>query len=361
MTAAPSPRWTRTLRTLLRFSLVLTLLVVLAGSIVRMTGSGMGCPDWPRCFGQTVPPTRMDQVLWNGTTAYREGQMVIHRDTLWSARTDLPAQPAFDRSLWTPYTRHSYATFVPMHTWIEFINRLFGAALGIPVFLAWVWSLTRFKSHPRWAAALFGGLLLLLFEAWLGKVVVDGNLVPHHITYHLLGAFGLLAVFTAVHRSVSTEAEAHSWFFEEESRSIQTRNAARLLLIFSVLLLVQIAMGAWVRESVDALRALWGTAPVDKLSGVIYIHRAFSLLLVAASFYLIQKTEGLAGIRARAGLIAGLILTETLVGTLLYFLELPVGLQPVHLLLSAAVFVVAVDAAVLAFLQFRSHRRLGAS
>ena len=360
MASEPTPRWTFILRSFLRLSLALTLLVVLAGSVVRMTGSGMGCPDWPRCFGQTIPPTRMDQVLWNPLQTYAEGQMVLHHDTLWTANGTAQPQSVFNRAQWSAYTKHNYATFVPAHTWIEFINRLLGAALGIPVFLAFAWSISRYRAHRKWVAALLLGLVLLLFEAWLGKVVVDGNLVPHHITYHLLGAFGLLAVFTAVHRSVSTEAEAHSWFFEEQSRSEQTESAGKWLALFAALLLVQISTGALVRESVDGLRATTGTAVSSQLTSLVYVHRTYSLLLVGLTFYLLRKTDGLAGIRARVGLMAGLALAETALGAVLYYFNIPRSLQPLHLLFSAFLFVLAVDAAVLAFLQVRSHKRLSA-
>ena len=67
---------------------VLVFLVVLAGSVVRMTGSGMGCPDWPKCFGLLIPPTSEDQIRWSADSEYEEGQMVIESDTLWQAQTD---------------------------------------------------------------------------------------------------------------------------------------------------------------------------------------------------------------------------------------------------------------------------------
>jgi cytochrome c oxidase assembly protein subunit 15 len=92
----------------------------------------------------------------------------------------------------------------------------------------------------------------------------------------------------------------------------------------------------------------------------VYVHRTYSLLLVGLTFFLLRKTDGLAGIRARVGLMTGLALAETALGAVLYYFNIPQSLQPLHLLFSAFLFVLAVDAAVLAFLQVRSHKRLSA-
>ena len=133
---ASEDRLSRWIRRTARTAFVSAFLVVLAGSIVRMTGSGMGCPDWPKCFGLTIPPTHEAQVRWQPDAPYDAGRMILASDSLWVAPADHRSGSAFeaDRAtgLWTHYTRHDYAHFNPFHTWVEFINRLLGAFAGLP-------------------------------------------------------------------------------------------------------------------------------------------------------------------------------------------------------------------------------------
>ena len=111
---------------LARASFWLAFVVVLAGSVVRMTGSGMGCPDWPKCFGLLVPPTKASQVTWTPGAKYEKGRMLLHRDTLWVAQEPFVAREfeiERNRGQWRPYLKHDYAIFNAAHTWIEFVNR----------------------------------------------------------------------------------------------------------------------------------------------------------------------------------------------------------------------------------------------
>ena len=63
-------------------SILIVYLVILAGAIVRMTGSGMGCPDWPKCFGYLIPPTERSQLDWKPNSDFNKNQIIIIKDEL---------------------------------------------------------------------------------------------------------------------------------------------------------------------------------------------------------------------------------------------------------------------------------------
>ena len=104
-------------------ALILVYLVILAGALVRMTGSGMGCPDWPKCFGYYIPPTDQKELEFTPNKAYDKGQVIIKNEGLLVAKSDFTAAASFSENNWEAYTKHDYAIFNPAHTWIEYINR----------------------------------------------------------------------------------------------------------------------------------------------------------------------------------------------------------------------------------------------
>jgi heme A synthase len=131
--------------------------------------------------------------------------------------------------------------------------------------------------------------------------------------------------------------------------------------LLAALLLGQTVLGTGVREGVDALVHQLGFGAsrdgwVDQLEPGVLIHRSFSLLLLALAYALYRRSAGLAGLRARAGLVLLILGTEAAVGAALYYLDLPRGLQPLHLMLSAGAWMILVDAVAKAGLMLRATR-----
>ncbi len=322
---------------------ILVFLVVLAGSVVRMTGSGMGCPDWPKCFGLLIPPTSEDQVKWTPNFEYQEGQMVIENDTLWQAQTThVSSGDSFSSSeFWAHYTKHDYAEFNSFHTWVEYINRLLGALSGIPILLLFILSITSEKVVPIVLAS--GALLSVLFVSWLGKLVVDGNLIPFSVTIHAVCALGILAFLVGMMQYLKADQFAIS-------------DALEGLIITSFsLAFLQLVLGTQVREQVDVLLEQGITRPeiLDSLPTWWKIHRTavWPLILIhlAWAVPLLKVSE----LRKYAGLTIGIILTLATTGFLFVKLGFPAFIQPAHILLAFGL--ILVDLRVLLAIQI--HRR----
>ena len=183
-----------------KLSLVLVLFVILAGSLVRMTGSGMGCPDWPKCFGYLIPPTTEKDVFWKSNFNYKKGIMILKNEKFYSAKNDFLSSNEFISSNWLEYTKHNYNEFSVMNTWFEFINRLIGAIAGIATLVMFVFSLNYIKHKPTITFMSFLVVLSMLFQAWLGKLVVDSNLAPYKITVHMFMAIIILCLIILIYR-----------------------------------------------------------------------------------------------------------------------------------------------------------------
>ena len=88
-----------------KITIISVYLIFIAGSVVRMTGSGMGCPDWPKCFGYTIPPTTEEQLTWKANTTFEKGVIIIVNEALYVAKKDITTSQQFKSSNWEAYTK----------------------------------------------------------------------------------------------------------------------------------------------------------------------------------------------------------------------------------------------------------------
>jgi cytochrome c oxidase assembly protein subunit 15 len=319
-------------RNWIKISLVIIYLVIVAGAVVRMTGSGMGCPDWPKCFGYYIPPTEEAEITWKAQQDYFEGQIIVYEESLKVAVKNFTSTEAFDQSKWKKYEKHAYAEFNATHTWIEYINRLLGALSGLAVLIMALLSIKKWKVKKRITLISLFTLVLLLFQAWLGATVVYSELLPSRITIHMLVALVITALLIYLLSTTKDQDE------------LQTATPLfRNLLAFGILIsLVQVALGTQVRQSVDeAVRSLGADAKTQWLTdpGIkFYIHRSFSILvvLINLSIWYLNRKKNLGF--TWTNLLIIFIGLEVISGISMYYLDFLFGMQALHLVMAALFF-----------------------
>ncbi|MEW6766375.1 MAG: COX15/CtaA family protein [Pseudomonadota bacterium] len=285
-------------------------ILIAVGSMVRATGAGMGCPDWPTCFGQIIPPTDVSQLPENYQEIYR------------------------DRG-------YADVEFNAVKTWTEFFNRLTGVTIGF-LSLWTLWAAFRVRRDDRlnngpvfWYTLT--AFLLVGFNGWLGKVVVSSNLHPAMITTHMVAS--LLVVASLV--------LAISYSMRDTLRmSLQGALSTRgWLIVGMVLTIVQIALGVQVRERIDIIslqldyaeRATW----VAQVGAPLTVHILGALAIVGYNLWLglrVLRRDDNPLIQKLATAMMGVVLVELTIGMSLAGLGFPAFLQPLHLMLAALVF-----------------------
>lgn len=313
-------------------SLILVYLVIAAGAIVRMTGSGMGCPDWPKCFGYLIPPTERNQLDWKSNHQYHEGEVIIVSEILQVAIYDFNSSIEYESKNWEDYTEHDYALFNATHTWIEFINRLLGALAGLSTLVLFFSTLWRIKKDV-WSTVLsFLVLLGMGFQGWLGKTVVDSNLIPYKITIHMVMA--LLIVLLLI---ILLARESHSKSVLKNTAVLQ-----KVLGIGLILTLIQIGMGTQVRQFVDEQMHTFNledtSAWLSDWPLLFYIHRSFSIIVLLVHGYLgylLYQNKMIPNVYI---VILSLLSLEILTGIWMYYFDFPFSSQPLHLLIASLLF-----------------------
>jgi cytochrome c oxidase assembly protein subunit 15 len=282
-------------------------LVITAGSVVRASGAGMGCPDWPMCFGQLIPPTEEAQLPANYHEIY--------------------AQRGYENT-----------EFNPVKTWTEYGNRLIGATLGILVLLT-AWSSRRYLQTDKTVFFLsLSTVFLVGFQAWLGSVVVASNLQPFKITMHMVMALILVGLL------IYTVTRSQRDFLVQLDIYAIPPRIKTVLIVALFMTLLQIAMGTQVREAVDSIanaqvaREFWrADFPV-----LFYIHRSFSSIILFTNLWIawniIKNADKQNPLFQGAVVLAAGVIIGILAGVCLDRLGMPAAAQPVHLVMANLIF-----------------------
>lgn len=282
--------------------------LILVGGVVRASGAGMGCPDWPKCFGRWVPPTDVSQLPDN----YQE--IYAHRG-------------------------YADTEFNAFKTWTEYVNRLIGASIGLLIFATLLLSLSYWSVDRIVVASSFASFVLVGFNGWLGSVVVASNLVPVIVTLHMVAA--LLVVGALIYAVARSNRLAGAIDTVRSSATIPW-----LIGLVLLLSLVQLVLGTQVREQVDHIARVLGEGRREHWAGefgrAFLAHRSFSIVILLANSALAvcvaRATSSGSSLRRSVYVLMGIIVAEIVVGALLYYAGMPAVLQPLHLLLSALLF-----------------------
>jgi cytochrome c oxidase assembly protein subunit 15 len=317
---------------IVQISIISVYLIFLAGSIVRMTGSGMGCPDWPKCFGYYIPPTSEEQITWKPNTEFKKGFIIIKDEALFVAENDINTSSDFNISNWKKYTKHDYAKFNKYHSWTEYINRLSSVLAGF-VFLFLIYAAAKFwKENKTIPLLAFAAFFLMLVEGAMGKIVVDTNLKPGLITIHMVLGLVIIALLLQLKFIISDNKTKYKY-----------NSLFNKLLIVSVLFsLIQIALGTQVRQFIDEQVKQLGfenkNYSLMDPSFKFYFHRSFTIAIVFVNLglFYINQIKGLG--YQLVNWIVFLIFLETITGILMYYAEFPLGTQAIHLLSGAILF-----------------------
>ena len=273
---------------------IATYLLIMVGGFVRAAGAGLGCPDWPKCFGYWLPPAEASQIAAKG----------------------------FDPAL-----------FNPTLMWIEYGNRMIGVLVG---FLILATTVVAYRHHRQvgrifWpTVAAFG---LVLFQGWLGGKVVEFDLAGWIVTVHLILA--LVIVILLLYATVC------AFFPGGKPLPVippERQTIARMGQALVGLGLVQLTLGALVRGHIDDIASKTGLPRAEWVGQVgtfDHLHRAGALVLtlavLAVAFSVVRQRDLHPWLRRTAWTMAGLVLVQVAAGIGLAYAALPPPLQTIHI------------------------------
>lgn len=274
---------------------VLTYFLIFVGGLVRVSGAGLGCPDWPKCFGSWIPPFSRQQV-----------------------------PPEFEAG-----------TFNVTLAWIEYINRLIGVIVGVLIAGTALIAIKNFRSEKRILIPSIISALLVAFQGWYGSVVVGSKLMPHTVSVHLVLALTIVSLLIYVTQTVFYQSTGYNKI--DNNTNSFLRKSVLLLWIFAI---IQIILGTQVRSEIELILLefplLFEHEVLTVIGPVNYMHSIWGIFITLVSFFvaigLIKRKDRTSYFARIMGTIAVLLLViQVILGSALEIFGIPAILQVFHL------------------------------
>lgn len=316
-------------------TIVLLFVLILAGGVVRSSGSGMGCPDWPKCFGRYIPPVSSSELPKDYKQKYVDKRLAKNQRFAKTldvfGYSDLAKRIREDKSILVP------EEFNAGKTWTEYINRLIGAISGIFLLLSAIYSFSYWTKDKKITILSVLNLILVGFQGWLGSIVVSTNLVAWIVTVHMLLALAILALCIYTYHLARVIG----------NNKLNTGVALYILtLAVLVLSILQITFGTEVREKIDSVAAHFQGGYRDnwiKAAGEIFMHHRDMAVLVfvlnVVLYAFVRKGFNRHSIQQQLMSFTFLmIMLQIVTGILLSYWALPPVAQASHIVLASLIF-----------------------
>ncbi len=301
-------------------ALVSVLVLIFVGATVRVTGAGMGCPDWPKCWGMLIPPTNVEQVDFANLPVekFQRKAKRMGRDPSTITREKLREE------------------FNPRHVWTEFVNRLFSLPVGAFSLATFIASFQFRKRKPVVFWMSFCALLLVLANAIMGARVVYSGISPGVLSTHLALAMLLICVLVYC----VWAGNERPWKIAPSSQLGFVRALVAGLLFLTV---AEGILGSQIREMTDQLAKLHQDAPREtwigelEQSGAYLVHRSFSWLILAVTIwvYALAKLSQPNGTTPTQKGVLAVVIAQMLLGIVMAQVHIYSWVQVLHVGLAA--------------------------